>query len=224
MNKVIFIDKNPEMIQALRDAFQGLDDYIALEFHCRSVTGSLKADAIISCSNSGGFLCGGIDGAYAQKWPFLQQRINEKILNTFPYELPVGTAEIVALSDDVKYFVFTPTMHVPGTDLRGTTNVYQAMRAAFIAIKKNKNIQTVICPGMGTGVGNLDYEVAANQMAEGLFDALDEYPKKDLRHFVEYYDSLQFQNEKEEVSDRDADNGEGSQEFTPEVLVDNWPE
>ena len=52
--------------------------------------------------------------------------------------------------------------------IKDTMNPYLATRAALLAIKelngKSPKIKTVIFPGMGTGIGEVPYAVAARQM------------------------------------------------------------
>lgn len=186
--KIIFLDKNPEMIATLKEFFSDLDTSVEFDFQCKSFTGSITADAVISCSNSFGILGAGFDGSLAAKYPFLQKRIHQDILGAFPYELPVGQSRIIPLSTDIRYLIFTPTMRVPGTPLKGTTNVYLAMRAAMLAVQDPayKDIETIICPGMGTGVGGLPLEVAANQMCEAFMDTVKWYGRMNVEEIAQH--------------------------------------
>ena len=55
-------------------------------------------------------------------------------------------------------------MRIPKSII-GTDNVYNAMRAMLLTVKKHSNIiETVLCPGLGTATGQLNPEVAARQM------------------------------------------------------------
>ncbi len=67
------------------------------------------------------------------------------------------------------WLAHTPTMRVP-MEIRYTDYVYLAMWAMLRAVhhhnKSGKQpIQTVLCPGLGTGVGTVSPKEAARQMA-----------------------------------------------------------
>ncbi len=76
------------------------------------------------------------------------------------------------------YLISAPTMTIPMT-ITGTINAYLAMRAVIRAVKAHnlkvaRNelddthtcIETILCPGLGTAIGKLPYEIAAVQMYE----------------------------------------------------------
>src|SRR5262249_50311914 len=82
-------------------------------------------------------------------------------------ELLVGEALVISTGDiKVPWLISTPTMRVP-MKLRQTINAYLAMKAILIAGKNHANkpnIETIAIPGLGTGCGGLDTDVAAYQM------------------------------------------------------------
>lgn len=124
-----------------------------------------RADAILSPANSFGFMDGGVDLAYSQFFGWeLQERLQETLRRDHGGELPVGGAVIVPTHhSEIPYLVSAPTMRVPDI-VADTVNVYLAFRAALIAVRNAGSIQTLLSPGMGTGVGAMPFDRAARQM------------------------------------------------------------
>ena len=131
-------------------------------------------DAIISPANSFGFLDGGIDAVFAKRWPHLQTKLQNHLSKKLFGELPVGGAEVIRIHDldsslkDYTWFISAPTMRLPD-QITETINVYLAFRAALAAIKNHnldngEQITTIVCPGMGTGIGKMPFQFAAVQM------------------------------------------------------------
>jgi O-acetyl-ADP-ribose deacetylase (regulator of RNase III) len=130
-----------------------------------------SADAIVSPANSFGYMDGGIDLVYLQRFGWeLQTRLQTHIKADHDGELPVGQATIVETFDsDIPYLVSAPTMRVP-MNVANTVNAYLAFRAAIRAIKQHNrerpgSIRTVLCPGLCTAIGGMPPELAARQMA-----------------------------------------------------------
>jgi O-acetyl-ADP-ribose deacetylase (regulator of RNase III) len=123
------------------------------------------ADAILSPANSFGFMDGGIDLAYVHHFGWeLQERLQGALRNAHGGELPVGNAEIVHTGHrDIPYLISAPTMRIPG-DISDTVNVYLAFRAALLAVKRTKEIRSLLSPSLGTGVGGMPFDRAAKQM------------------------------------------------------------
>jgi O-acetyl-ADP-ribose deacetylase (regulator of RNase III) len=124
-----------------------------------------KADAILSPANSFGFMDGGIDLAYSHFFGWdLQDRLQETLSRDYGGELPVGSAVIIPTDHEtISYLVSAPTMRVPG-NVANTVNVYLAFRAALLAVKASPQIQSLLSPALGTGVGGMPIERAARQM------------------------------------------------------------
>ena len=84
-------------------------------------------------------------------------------------DLPVGQAVVVPTSDaQIPYLVSAPTMRVP-MDVSGTVNAYLAFRAAIRAVREfnrtaAKPIESMLCPGLGTAIGQLPARLCAIQM------------------------------------------------------------
>jgi len=158
-----------------------------------------KHAAYVSPANSFGSMGGGIDLLYSREmFPWINKVVMEKVskLNTkvtlkrsfdnlhkgveYP-ALAIGDAIITPLSDFEKYktcFLITaPTMVLPSS-IQGTNNPQKAFAACLNAVKthnsKSKHkIKTIICPGLGTGVGGISGEESAMQ----IFDAIKLYKK-----------------------------------------------
>jgi len=110
----------------------------------------------------------------------LQKRLQKELADKHYGELPVGQAVIVPTEhEDIPWLVSAPTMRIP-MFVSSTPNAYLAFRAALIAIKKHNDriqhqeemangpvggrIESVLCPGLGTAVGRMPFNVCAKQM------------------------------------------------------------
>jgi O-acetyl-ADP-ribose deacetylase (regulator of RNase III) len=130
----------------------------------------LDCDAVVSPSNSFGYMDGGVEkhivGYYEGE---AQRAVLARIAERHYGELPVGSAAIIEMATRrFPFLVVSPTMRVPG-DVSGTINAYLAMRAAFTAILDHnqsgrRRIESVAVPGLGTGIGGMAPESAASQM------------------------------------------------------------
>jgi len=154
----------------------------------------VKDAAFISPANSRGSMGGGIDLLYTtemfpnvhkivmdkiSKLPtkqILKRSFDELAKGTTQSILPIGEAMITPLTNYKKYktcyLISAPTMEYP-MNIEGTDNPYRAFLATLNIIKANKdlNITTLVCPGLGTGIGNFSPEESVKQ----IFRALNEY-------------------------------------------------
>jgi O-acetyl-ADP-ribose deacetylase (regulator of RNase III) len=98
------------------------------------------------------------------------QRVQQRILDQFFGEQPVGTAFIVPTDDPaLPFLAHAPTMRVPGS-IEGTDKVYAATWAALLAIQAHnqsasRKIDVAAFPAMRTGFGGVQGSEAARQMA-----------------------------------------------------------
>jgi O-acetyl-ADP-ribose deacetylase (regulator of RNase III) len=167
MNVKIFLsDLSERMADAWRSTFDGYSD---VKITCGNIF-DLKADVIVSPANSFGFMDGGIDLAYSRYFgQSLQNNLQKVIREEYYGELPVGNAVIIKTGNaNIKYLISAPTMRIP-QDISETVNAYLAFRAALIEVKKfnEKNcneINSILCPGLGTLTGNMSPMVCAVQM------------------------------------------------------------
>ncbi len=130
-----------------------------------------SADAIVSPANSFGIMDGGLDLAIRNVLGFqIETDIQEVILNKYHGEMPIGTAEIINTNNDKwSYMIAAPTMRIP-ENIAFTLNAYIAFRAILIAINNfnesqpKRPIKSLICSGLGTGVGSMKPVKCAAQM------------------------------------------------------------
>jgi O-acetyl-ADP-ribose deacetylase (regulator of RNase III) len=160
-------DRNAEVVAAWREAFDGARNVDISE---GDIFAGPMADAIVSPANSFGYMDGGIDGVYAQRFgPEMCERLRVLIRAAWDGELPVGCAVIVETGDRaIPYLVSAPTMRVP-MNVSETVNAYLAFRAALIAVREANRrrpgmIRSILCPGMCTFFGHMSPEKAARQM------------------------------------------------------------
>jgi len=150
----------------------------------------MDADAIVSPANSFGFMDGGLDFALSERFGWdLQKRLQQAIKNRPIRELLVGEVIFLETGDDrVPWLISAPTMRVP-MRLRQTINAYLAMKAILSSVLSHlgdPQIKHVAIPGLGTGVGYLSPNTAANQMKK----AYDEIVKNDW-NYPESFDESQ---------------------------------
>jgi O-acetyl-ADP-ribose deacetylase (regulator of RNase III) len=164
--KIYLRDNNEGMTEAWKLWFKGIEE---VEISQGDIFGGPKAHAIVSPANSFGFMDGGIDMAYSKKFGWdVQKRLQKKLDEEHYGELPVGQAVILETkNDDYPWLVSAPTMRVP-LPVYNTLNAYLAFRATLIAVIQhgmgNPPIESIICPGLGTSVGQMPFNVCAKQM------------------------------------------------------------
>lgn len=168
--KVYLRDKNEQLADAWRLFFKNEPD---VEVSSGDIWG-VKADAIVSPANSYGFMDGGIDYVYTERFGWgMQADLQAEIAAKHHGELLVGEAIVMKLNDpDYKWLVSAPTMRVP-MNVSGTVNAYLAFRATLLAVlehnRKQENkadrISSILCPGLGTMIGKMPSLVCAQQMA-----------------------------------------------------------
>lgn len=165
----------------------------------------------ISPANSFLFFDGGIDAVYGRMFPKLQNDAQELVkqfgytrtLKKYgnvenlhfmkeEYYLPVGSSLIVPVENVMSrtkwnYIVACPTMYLP-QKIKGTNNPYYATLAGLYAVNKyNKSvsdfmqIKTLICPGMGTGVGGIPFGESIKQIKFALDHFIDKKYNNDLK-------------------------------------------
>ena len=85
-------------------------------------------------------------------------------------ELPIGVAELVETGDARwPVLVVAPTMRVPES-VAQTLNAYLAFRAVLLACKRAET-GSVVCCGLGTGIGGMEPQRCAVQMRMALLHA-----------------------------------------------------
>lgn len=158
--KINLVDTNEELVAAWRDAFSGAED---VHIHSGSIL-DFEAEAIVSPANSFGFMDGGIDLAYSEHFGWhVEERLQTRIKSERHGELAVGDALVIETrSARIPFLISAPTMRVPA-DVSATVNAYLAFRAALIAASE-REVRSLIAPGLATGVGRMPPAVCATQM------------------------------------------------------------
>jgi O-acetyl-ADP-ribose deacetylase (regulator of RNase III) len=128
-------------------------------------------DCFVTAGNSFGIMTAGIDAAVVGFFGTqLMKQVQHRIMDQYLGEQPVGSAFVHATDNArIPFLAHSPTMRVPGS-IEGTDKVYCATWAALLAIHahnviKDKKIETVAFPAMGTGFGGVPFVEAARQMA-----------------------------------------------------------
>ncbi len=177
----------------------------------------VECDAVVSPANSFGFMDGGVDLAYRERFGSgVQERLQAAIRERRRGELLVGAAEIVETGDAaIPYLVAAPTMRVPMI-VRESVNPYLAARAALYLVLHETlptgpnaghpvadHVTTIGFPGLGTGVGGISPSVCATQVAAALTECLgpgrpfpDTWHEAQTKHQLMYSDrprDLQFE-------------------------------
>jgi O-acetyl-ADP-ribose deacetylase (regulator of RNase III) len=160
-------DMDVDVVGAWRSHFKGIDNIHISQGEIFGV----EADAIVSPANSFGYMDGGIDLLYVQRFGWeLQDRLQSHLRERHDGELPVGQAAIIETFDArMPFLISAPTMRVP-MNVATTVNAYLSFRAAIRAVKQHNSenserIRSVLCPGLCTGVGRMPAALAAKQMA-----------------------------------------------------------
>ncbi|WP_444959355.1 macro domain-containing protein [Microbulbifer sp. ZKSA002] len=117
---------------------------------------------MVSPLNSFGIVDGGLDLSVKDRLGFqVEDRVEERIESDFHGELPIGSAVLVPTShENWPYLISAPTMRVP-EDVSSTLNAYYAFRAILNSVQlfnrsnSPERINSILCPGLGTGIGNL---------------------------------------------------------------------
>src|SRR5579871_2620928 len=119
-------DLEPTLVLEWEHHFRDLD---SVSVSCGDIWG-VQADAIVSPANSFGFMDGGIDMVYTQRFGWgLQRRLQALLRAQYGGELLVGQAVVIETGDaDYPWLISAPTMRVP-MDINGTVNAYLAFRA-----------------------------------------------------------------------------------------------
>ncbi|MDJ0518036.1 MAG: macro domain-containing protein [Trichodesmium sp. MO_231.B1] len=183
--KLILIAPNPLLSNAFQENFHYLPNIEIINNYFESVP---EYDCLVSPANSFGLMDGGMDAAIIRYFgDYLMTLVQQKILDEYLGEQPVGTSMIVETGHPQHPFLaHTPTMRVP-MSIAGTDIPYVAMWAMLLAIRRHnrqqeKQIRTVVCPGLGTGIGQVSYQEAARQMALAYDHFV--YPPKSINNFI----------------------------------------
>jgi O-acetyl-ADP-ribose deacetylase (regulator of RNase III) len=177
--KIILAAMENRLADAWEKAFADLDD---VSVHRGSIF-DVACDAVVSPANSYGFMDGGIDALYLDRFGNeVQTRLRRLILDRHHGELLIGSAAVVETGDPAQPFLIAaPTMRVPMVLGPETVNPYLATRAVLLLARHGTSLTgeplsdrlgTIAFPGMGTGVGRVPAEICARQMRAAVDDFL----------------------------------------------------
>lgn len=166
-------DINKLMIEEWKYYFDGFSNF---KFHNCDVSElnimPNSINAIVSSTNSFGDLRGDIDNKFGCG---LKEQLQQAIIKHKFGELVVGDALILPITNNnackYHYLISAPIMRIP-MNIRHTANAYLAFRAVLIELIKfnldphnhNNKINNIVCPGFGTGIGQMTTDVCAKQM------------------------------------------------------------
>jgi O-acetyl-ADP-ribose deacetylase (regulator of RNase III) len=165
--RLILVDRGLEFCEVLRWQFRAHPE---VEIVCGRFEDLPTFDCVVTAGNSFGLMDAGMDLAVVRYFGrHVMEIIQKRILEDYLGEQPVGTSIIVPTGHVSHRFVaHTPTMRVP-MNIRGTDHVYLAMWAALTAVHRHNRtespkIESLACPGLGTGTGGMDSLEAALQL------------------------------------------------------------
>ena len=118
----------------------------------------INCDAIVNPANSFGYMGGGVAGA-------IKREGGVEIENEAIKKAPISIGEAIATTSgnlSCKYIIHTPTMIQPAMKTN-TDNIEKATYAA-LKLAKKLDINIIVIPGMGTGVGRVPKKDAARSI------------------------------------------------------------
>jgi O-acetyl-ADP-ribose deacetylase (regulator of RNase III) len=170
---LVLVGPHPALAAAWEAAFEPFADRVKTHLGVfQDLLGTF--DALLTPGNSYGQMDGGFDGVVSRHFAPVQRAVWDAIGERHRGFLPVGSADVVPTGDDrCPWLVYAPTMRTP-MRLGGDRDVaiHDAMWAGLIAVSRHNErvapehrIATLACPGLGTGVGLVPPERAAQLMA-----------------------------------------------------------
>ena len=165
--RLIFVDKGKEFCDVLRWQFRSHPE---IEVVCGRFEDLPTFDCVVTAGNSFGLMDAGMDLAVVRYFGRqVMDIIQNQILDDYLGEQPVGSCIIVPTGHPTHPFVaHAPTMRVP-MNIKGTDHIYIALWATLTAVHRHnrsqsRKIDSVACPGLGTGTGGVDALEAALQL------------------------------------------------------------
>lgn len=135
---------------------------------------TIDVDAIVNPANSFGYMGGGVAGVIKRVGGNI---IEEEAIQQAPIQ--IGQAVLTSAGDLVcEKVIHAPTMHNPA-ELTDPHKVLCAVKAA-LELADKEGFKTLAMPGMGTGVGGLDKQEAANTIVK----AIKEMKFKNLKKII----------------------------------------
>jgi O-acetyl-ADP-ribose deacetylase (regulator of RNase III) len=158
---LVLVDHEPDLVACWKKEF---DSFPEVEIYCDDIL-AIAHNAIVSPANSYGFMDGGIDQLYLDYFGVqIQVLVQDAISRRREGYLPVGSSVVVTTGDSrIPYLVVSPTMLMP--EKVPAANCYFAMASSLRAASATPKITHLFCPGLGTGVGGVPFDIAALEMA-----------------------------------------------------------
>lgn len=160
--RLCLVDADATVAVALREAFRFFPEVSVEAADLLAVANN----TVVSPANSYGFMDGGIDATFRAFFgAVVEDRVREAIGRRPEGYLPVGASLVIRTGDArIPYMVVAPTMLSP--EQISKENCYRAMRAVLRIAASQKEVgRAVYCPGLGTGVGMVSPDEAAQEMA-----------------------------------------------------------
>jgi O-acetyl-ADP-ribose deacetylase (regulator of RNase III) len=159
--KLVLVDQEPGLVECWNREFAAFPEVAVV---CGDIL-SLAQNAIVSPANSYGFMDGGIDLLYLEYFGLqIQDRVQDAISRRQEGYLPVGASVVVKTGHPkIQYLVVSPTMILP--EAVPAANCFFSMAATLSIASHTVEITDLYCPGLGTGVGRVPFDIAAEEMA-----------------------------------------------------------
>ncbi|HTV40365.1 MAG TPA: macro domain-containing protein [Candidatus Sulfotelmatobacter sp.] len=178
--RFILVSRGKDFCDVLRWQFRSHPE---VEIVCGRFEDLPAFDCVITAGNSFGLMDAGMDLAIVRYFGrHVMEQIQKRILEDYLGEQPVGTCIIVPTGHPSHPFVaHCPTMRVP-MNIQGTDHVYLALWAALTAVHRHNRsepangehakawtpnaakINSIACPGLGTGTGGMEAVEASLQL------------------------------------------------------------
>jgi O-acetyl-ADP-ribose deacetylase (regulator of RNase III) len=125
-------------------------------------------EAVATAGNSEGFMGGGLDAAFAAKYPEARMYVRDEVDTRYGGLLPVGDCIPVLLSRTAKpkWLLYCPTTVEPKRFVAGR-NAFLAACAA-IRMAKLLEVKSLALPLFCTGYGNLSETESRKQIEEAI--------------------------------------------------------
>ena len=160
--KIYIIERNKDKFKYLVPYFDNLEDITLVNTDFSTFMKTTDVECIVSPANSYGIMNGGYDRAITNYYgTFIQNKVQEYILDNYHGEQPIGTSFIIDINEKHK-LIHTPTMRVP-EKIKDELVIYQCMRTTLL-LAKEKNIESILIPMFGGMTGGVDANVIARMM------------------------------------------------------------
>lgn len=175
---IVFLDMFAAFPDAVRGCFgteflnSGYDFDFVVDRVDRRGAVNFENAAFVSPANGYGYMRGGIDGVYSKLFPGVESKVMVAMKATSTYPLEPGQVVSVCTRDRTNtWLISAPTMVKPGMNISDTSNAgwaFFAIMYEFDRLYHEKGVTTLVCPGLGTGVGGMPETRCANQIRNAL--------------------------------------------------------